>query len=62
MNDFGQRYLTTTEAAALRRKRVQTLRKERWRGDGPPYIRDGGRILYPLRELERWLADHMVTG
>jgi hypothetical protein len=35
---------------------------ERQRGEGPPWIRDGGRILYPEKELERYLTDRTVTG
>ena len=61
MSDDHEEYLTTTEAAAVRRRKPQTLRKERWRGEGPPFIRDGGRVLYPRKALERWLAERMVA-
>lgn len=54
------RYLTTAEVADLRRRTPQALTMERRRGQGPPYIADGGRILYPEDELEQWLAARRV--
>jgi hypothetical protein len=58
----AKRYLTAKEAAEIRRKNQSALAKERERGEGPPWIRDGARILYPADELERYLADRLVTG
>lgn len=54
------RYLTASEAAELRRKTPQALVMERQRGEGPPYILDGGRILYPADDLDRWLEARRV--
>lgn len=53
-------YLLSTEAAELRRCRPQTLRRERWRGGGPPYLKVNNRILYPRAELLAWLERHRV--
>jgi hypothetical protein len=52
--------LTAAETAQRRRRTTQALAMERRRGAGPPYIRDGSRILYPRDELEQWLKDHRV--
>jgi len=57
-----KRYLTAKEVAEIRRKTEPALTKERGRGEGPPWIRDGARILYPADELEQYLADRLVTG
>jgi hypothetical protein len=53
-------HYTTTETADLRRRTPQALANERARGEGPPYIRDGNKILYPADELDRWLIAHRV--
>jgi len=37
--------LTDTEVAALYGCAVQTLRNMRWRGEGPEYLRLGGRMI-----------------
>lgn len=55
-----QRYLTAKETAAIRHKSEPALSQERKRGIGPPYVIDGGRILYPVDELEAWLERRLV--
>jgi hypothetical protein len=56
------KYLTAAEVAERRRKTEGALVKERQRGQGPPWIRDNGRILYPEDELERYLAERTVVA
>lgn len=46
-------YLATTEAA---------LRQARHRGEGPPYVRIGRRIVYRLVDLNDYLAERVVGG
>jgi hypothetical protein len=45
-------YLTEEEVASQRGRSIRTLRTERQRGDGPPWLRLGGlrrsKILYPV--------------
>lgn len=50
--------LTEKEAAALRRKSIYALRKERARRAGPPFIKDGSSIRYRKSELLAWLEAH----
>jgi hypothetical protein len=54
--------LTTREVADIRRKTPEALRQERVQVpyQGPPFIRDGRRVLYPKDLLEEWLADRVV--
>lgn len=41
----------------------KTLANWRSRGEGPPYLKIGGRIYYPESDLDEWLADRYVrTG
>lgn len=51
--------LTPRETAKHLRTTERTL--ERWRltGDGPPFVKIGASIRYPLNELEKWLADRL---
>jgi predicted DNA-binding transcriptional regulator AlpA len=56
-------YLTTAEAAALRRVSKSTMEHERVRGDGPPFIRIGRKkVAYRLDALQAWLAAREVTS
>lgn len=52
--------ISTTEAAKRRCRTPQALAMERARNEGPPYIRDGGRILYDADELDAWVQRHRV--
>lgn len=54
--------LTDYEAAEAIGVSVRTLRNWRYLTPkkGPKYARVGGRIVYPVRELEKFLADSMV--
>ena len=52
-----QRKIRVPEAAALLGLSASTLAKMRVRGDGPPYLKAGKRIvLYDTQDLEVWLA------
>lgn len=54
------KYLTPKEVGEMRRRSEAALAQERKRGNGPPYVKDGQRVLYPADELEAWLADNLV--
>jgi excisionase family DNA binding protein len=55
MSDPGDRLLTSAETAERLRVNVDTLRRWRREGTGPPWHRVGRQVRYPARELERWL-------
>jgi hypothetical protein len=48
-------YAPEVEMARVRRVTQRTLRAERQRGDGPPYVKDGKKIYYPLSGFRKWL-------
>jgi hypothetical protein len=49
------------EFAKQRKKSERFLRLERQRGDGPPHIRDGRKIYYPIRTAREWLTQKMCS-
>lgn len=55
-----KRNYTPRESAQIRCRTEQALTMERQRGEGPPYILDGGRILYPIEEHDAYLARRRV--
>lgn len=58
--------LDTEEAAAFLGMRPQTLRKWRWAGTSPPYIRLGrgnrARPKYRREDLEAWMKERTWTS
>lgn len=50
--------LTLEQAAAYIGRTPKALRGLRERRSGPAGFRAGGRVLYRLAELDRWLAEH----
>jgi predicted DNA-binding transcriptional regulator AlpA len=52
-----KRYLNTRSVAAHTNTSPSFWNQRRVRGDGPPYIKLGSRVLYQLTEVEEWLAD-----
>jgi predicted DNA-binding transcriptional regulator AlpA len=49
--------LRPAEAASLLRLSISTLAKMRMRGDGPPYVKSGHKVvLYRSSDLQEWLA------
>lgn len=57
------RYLPPPLASVEIGVEVSTLAKWRFKGNGPPYIRCGGRkILYDRADLEAWLNERKHTS
>ena len=50
-----QRYLRTPEAARFVGLSIRTLEKHRIYGTGPVYRKIGGRVVYRVDDLERWV-------
>jgi hypothetical protein len=66
---FAKLYLTEREVWQSRGIGVQQLRIMRARGCGPRYVkvsgaigRRGGRVLYAIEDLDRWLAQRPSGG
>jgi hypothetical protein len=52
-------FRTEEEEAARFNKAPRTLQLWRKLGSGPPYIKVGSTILYPIEEGEKWLRDQV---
>lgn len=52
-------YLPDAEMARLRGVTSRTQRAERQRGDGPPWVKDGRRVLYPVKGYSEYLASNV---
>ncbi|MEE7478504.1 helix-turn-helix domain-containing protein [Methylobacterium hispanicum] len=55
-NTYEKRFLTPAEVAARWENRVCTRTMANWRtqGNGPRFTKIGGRVLYPLKDIEAW--------
>jgi predicted DNA-binding transcriptional regulator AlpA len=53
-NEPDAPFLTIDETAHLLRIKRRTLDNLRWKGEGPPFRRHGGRILYHRDEVLEW--------
>jgi hypothetical protein len=56
-------YLTQVELAARWRISPRTLERWRWAGEGLPFTKVGGRVLYSLSDIEGYeAAQRRCTG
>lgn len=54
--------LSTEQYADLTRRKPQTVRRERMRGDGPPYFRIGRRVFYRAIDIETFFESKKVRN
>jgi hypothetical protein len=54
------RYLTETETAKLTGRGIQTLRNERSRKKGIPYVKAGKSVRYPLRAVLDYMESRLI--
>lgn len=52
---MSNEYLIPAEAAALIRQSKGALSRLRMRGDGPPFLKVGAKILYAKTDVIAWL-------
>jgi len=62
MDTTKSAYLDTRATADRTSLSVSYLNQARLRGDGPPFIRVGRRVLYSIGELDAWLAARTRTS
>jgi predicted DNA-binding transcriptional regulator AlpA len=55
------RYVREKQAAEITGFAVQTLRNKRHNGDGPPYVKKGRAVRYPLADLVAWMEAGRVN-
>ena len=54
--------LSTADYGKLTRRKPQSIRRERMRGDGPPYIRLGRCVFYRATDIEEWFESKKVRN
>jgi excisionase family DNA binding protein len=60
MPDYAEDLLTTDELAALTRHPKATIYALNSRGDGPPRMKIGRRVLYRRGDVLAWLSTRYV--
>jgi hypothetical protein len=56
MGNDDDTLLTTPQLAAVRNVPESRIEKERLKGDGPPFIKDGHLVRYRVGDYRAWLA------
>ena len=57
--DFQTKLLTETQVAGMLNLQVATLRRWRWMGQGPRFIKIGAAVRYDPQELKAYLANQV---
>ena len=57
-------YLTAAEVVSRYNGNISTRTLANWRtnGDGPPFVKIGGRVLYRATDLDSWEARRTVSN
>ena len=50
-----KKLITPTEVSELLSISPLTLRKWRWEGKGPQFIKAGSKVLYRIADIENWV-------
>ena len=50
-------YLRPAQVGEIMGWSLNTLANYRSRGEGPPYVKVRNRVLYPVVDLDRWIAE-----
>ncbi len=53
------RHLNQIDLAARWNISPRTLERWRWIGEGPPYLKIGGRVVYRLEDVERYEQEQL---
>lgn len=54
--------LSKAELARIRNISESTLNREKQQGRGIPYKKEGGRILYAVRDIAKWMSQTIQTN
>lgn len=57
--DADDWFMTPAEVAERHRKTVETLANERSRGEGLPFLKHGGKVLYRMSDVVAWETANM---
>ena len=57
--DSVVRHLTQGKLADRWQISPRTLERWRWLGEGPPFLKIGGRVVYRVQDIERYEAEQL---
>tara|TARA_B100001989_G_scaffold250928_1_gene229022 strand:- start:1559 stop:1765 length:207 start_codon:yes stop_codon:yes gene_type:complete len=55
-------YLTERQLAELTHRSIKSWQRDRIRGGGIPFIKCGGKILYDMSDIEKWMNDRKFNS
>ena len=58
MRSSNKTFMTTKEVARYLSVSTSWLEQLRCRGEGPPYYKLGGKVLYEKSEVDAWFESH----
>lgn len=58
----GRRYLSEKQAADYLGLSDKTLQRYRGNGQGPQYVKCGGRVIYDLHDCDGWMESQKVRS
>ena len=59
--DFQPRYLNEIKVSEITGRALSTLRNERFRGEGIPYIKVGRSVRYSLQDVVRFMESRKIN-
>ncbi len=59
---MATRHLSQTELAARWNISHRTLERWRWTGEGPQFIKIGGRVVYRQEDIEAYEVGHLRSS
>lgn len=54
-------YLTEKEAVIRYKLSSFWFQRARWAGNGPPFLKLSGKVLYQVLETDEWFNSHKIT-
>ena len=57
-SELGRKALSEKEVVQRYPFSLAWLRRARWSGESPPYIKVGHKVFYPIEELDAWVNGH----
>jgi hypothetical protein len=53
--------ISEEEMASLLKKKIETLRNDRYKGlNHPPYVKFGRTVFYPRHDFQLWLKEQVI--
>ncbi len=59
-NTLTEKYRTEKQQAELEGVSLRTLRRRRALREGPPWLKIGARVYYPIDSFDAWLESRII--